>query len=131
MTRARVALLLMVGMAAAACVAAPEKPRVRNAIYPRPAAQVQKAVAEALLMMGFEMKKSGPTYIEALKPRKVVGPVDTGGDTVGVWIDRLGPSRTGIRVSTTRSVLGVGVPAQKHYEEDILYELEELLGRRE
>jgi hypothetical protein len=131
MVRAGVTLLLTVVLAGVGCVSSvPDKPRVRNAIYPKPAGQVQKAVVESLGMMGFDIKKAGPTYVEGFKPRKV-GVVDSGGETVGVWIDRLGPSRTGVRVSTTRSLLGVALPTQKRYEEDILYELEEFLGRTE
>ena len=129
MARPIVALLLTGVVALAGCASTPDKPPGHNAVFLRPAAEVQKAAVDALVELGFDVEKSEPVYVEGFRPRKVGLFVGSGGETVGIWIEPLGPSRTGVRVDTARSF--VGIAGQKRWDEDVLDKLEKSLGKKE
>jgi hypothetical protein len=129
MTPGAVALLLTALVAMSGCVSTPEKPAAHGAVFPKPTEDVQKAAVDALVVLGFEVKKSDPTYVEGYRPRKVGLFVGSGGETVGIWIEPLGASRTGVRVDTARTFAGGA--GQKRWDEDVLKELEKSLGKKE
>jgi len=130
MTHVVVPLLLIAVVALSGCASVPEKPAdAHSAVFAKPTADVQKAAVDALVVLGFEVKKSDPTYVEGYRPRKVGLFVGSGGETVGIWIEPLGPSRTGVRVDTARTF--VGGAGQKRWDDDVLQELQKSLGKKE
>lgn len=129
MARAIVALLLTGAVALAGCASTPDKPPGHNAVFLKPVAEVQKAAVDALVELGFDVEKSEAAYVEGFRPRKVGLFVGSGGETVGIWIEPLGPSRTGVRVDTARSFAGIA--GQKRWDEDVLDKLEKSLGKKE
>ncbi len=130
MAHAVVPLLLIAVVALSACASTPERPAAaHSAVFAKPAADVQKAAVDALVVLGFEVKKSDPTYVEGYRPRKVGLFVGSGGETVGIWVEPLGPSRTGVRVDTARTF--VGGAGQKRWDDDVVNELQKSLGTKE
>jgi hypothetical protein len=129
MPRALVILLLTAVGAWSGCASTPDRPLAHSAVFLQPAVEVQRAAVDALVVLGFDVEKSEPAYVEGFRPRKIGLFVGSGGETVGVWIEPLGPSRTGVRVDTARSF--VGIAGQKRWDEDVLNELEKSLGKKE
>jgi hypothetical protein len=52
-----------------------------------------------------------------------------GGETAGVWLDPVDNSKTRVRISTEKSV--VGIVGQRNWDDAILEEMENALGKRE
>jgi hypothetical protein len=96
-------------------------------VFEQPIERVQKAAVDALIVTGFEVKKQESTYVEGFRPRKVGLVVGSGGETVGVWLTSQGPNKTGIRVDTAKSL--VGVAGQKNWNNEILYEMTKTLSK--
>lgn len=128
MVRAVVAVLLT-AVLASGCASTPDKPLVHNAVFLKPAGEVQKAAVDALVVLGFDVQKSEPAYVEGFRPHKAGLFVGSGGETVGIWIEPLAPSRTGVRVDTARSFLGIA--GQRRWDEDVLNQLEKSVGKKE
>jgi hypothetical protein len=97
--------------------------------YARPAEDVRKAAANALVVLGFDVQKNEPLYLQGYKPRKVGLVVGSGGETVGIWLESLEPSRTRVRIDTAKSALGI--LGQRGWSADLLAEMERELGRPE
>lgn len=123
------AMLLFVAVALAGCAATPARPETQGVVFQKPTEVVQKAAVDSLVVTGFDIKKSGPLYVEGVRPRKVGFFVGSGGETIGVWLEPLGSSRTLVRVDTAKSV--VGIVGQKNWDAAILEEMEKSLGKRE
>jgi hypothetical protein len=124
-----VMMLLPMAVTLAGCAATPARPESPGVVFQQPAAVVQQATVDALVATGFDIKKSDPLYVEGYRPRKVGMLVGSGGETVGVWLEALGSSRTRIHVDTAKSL--VGVVGQKNWDDAILAELDKSLGKRE
>jgi hypothetical protein len=124
-----VVMLLSLATILAGCAATPARPESPGVVFQQPAAVVQSAAVDVLVTTGFDIKKSEPLYIEGFRPRKVGMLVGSGGETVGIWLEALGSSRTRVHVDTAKSL--VGVVGQKNWDDAILAELEKSLGKRE
>jgi len=105
--------------------ATPTKQEVKGIVFPRTADDVQKAAANALVVKGFEIQKEEPLYVEGARPR-TLGILAA--ETVGVWLESLGPSRTRVRIETAKSAVNIG---QKNWDAAVLEEMERALGKRE
>lgn len=116
-------------VALAGCSATPTRPETPGVIFQKPTDVVQKAAVNALTVTGFEIKKSEPLYVEGARPRAMGLFIGSGGETAGVWLESLGPSRTRVRIDTAKSM--VGIAGQKNWDNDILAEMEKSLGKRE
>ena len=116
-------LLLLTG-----CASIPTKPQVEGVIiFQKPADVVRNAAVDALVVMGFDIKKSDLPYIEGFRPRKVGFFVGSGGETVGIWLESLETAKTRVSVSTAKSFLGI--LGQKNWDGEILTEMEKILGK--
>jgi hypothetical protein len=109
----------------AECSAATAKPEPRGVVFQRSADDVQKAAANALVMKGFDIIKDEPLYVEGARPR-TLGVLAA--ETVGVWLESLGPSRTRVRIETAKSAVSIG---QKNWDAAVLEEMEKALGKKE
>jgi len=113
----------------AGCASTPSMPSGSSTVFGKPSAVVQKAAVDSLVVTGFEIQKTEPLYVQGFRPHRVGVVVGSGGETVGVWLERLGDSRTGVRVDTARSMLGLA--GQRVWNEDILNEMSKTLGKPE
>ena len=118
-------ILLFNAAAFAECSAAPAKPEPQGIVFQRSVDDVQKAAANALVMKGFEIKKDEPLYVEGARPR-TLGVLAA--ETVGVWLESLGPARTRVRIETAKSAVSIG---QKNWDAAVLEEMEKTLGKKE
>jgi len=120
-------VVLLLVAALTGCASIPTKPEVEGVIFQKPADVVQKAAVDALVVTGFDVKKSDPLYVEGFRPRKVGLFVGSGGETVGIWLESLETSKTRVRVSTAKSL--AGVVGQKNWDAEIRAEMEKILGK--
>jgi hypothetical protein len=113
----------------AGCASTPKMPSEAPTVFAKPSAVVQKAAVDSLVVAGFEIQKTEPLYVEGMRPHRVGLVVGSGGETVGVWLEPMGASRTGVRVDTARSLLGIA--GQRKWNDDILAEMTKTLGKPE
>jgi hypothetical protein len=127
-----VSIILFTGSILVGCAAKPTKPsdpEIKGVVFMESAETVQIAAVDALVVTGFEINKSEPLYVEGYRPRKVGLAVGSGGETVGIWLDKLEPSKTLVLIDTAKSL--VGIVGQKTWDEIILEEMEKGLGKRQ
>lgn len=120
-----VLMLLLVVVVLAGCAATPTRPEGEGVIFQKPVDVVQKAAVDAIVVMGFDVKKSDALYVEGYRPRKIGIVVGSGGETIGVWLESLEPSKTRVHVSTAKSF--AGVLGQKNWDAEVLAEMEKIL----
>ena len=110
------------------CASTPERPLVqKGTIFMASAERTREAAADALVVLGFEVKKIESTYVEGFHPRKVgLTEGSSGGETVGVWLETVDASTTRVLVRTAKSLAGsVG---QKNWDNEIIAEMHTALG---
>ncbi|MBL6749120.1 MAG: hypothetical protein ISP90_01295 [Nevskia sp.] len=127
----RSSLPLFVAAAVGGCSATPEKPASSQPglVYDKPAAEVQQAAVDALTANGFNINSSQPIYVEGSRPHKVGLLVGSGGETVGVWLESLSPTRTGVKVDTAKSIAGIA--GQKSWNSEIVQAMDKSVGPHE
>lgn len=117
--------VLLFALTFAGSSAMPASPEPQGVVFRRSADDVEKAAANALVMTGFEIKKEESLYVEGARPRTLgVLPAET----VGVRLESLDPTRTRVRIETTKSAVSIG---QKNWDAAVLEEMEKTLGKRE
>jgi hypothetical protein len=109
------------------CSTTPTKPEVEGIVFPSTIDEVKKAAEDALVVTGFDIEKSESQYIEGFRPRKLGFFVGSGGETVGVWLESLEPSRTRAIVKTAKSL--VGYVGQKNWDDEIIAEMKNILKK--
>ena len=120
--KALTAVFLLLGLQAlAGCSSTPVQPEMEGVVFESPTEVVQKAGIDALVVTGFDVEKVEPLYIEGFRPRKIGLLVGSGGETVGIWLENLGPSKTRVRVDTAKSF--VGIVGQKNWNTEVLAEM--------
>jgi hypothetical protein len=105
----------------AACASTPTSNTAVTETFDRPLPAVKKAALNALSVTGFDVEKDEPGYVEGFRPRKIGFFVGSGGETVGVWLERVDDQKTQVRVDTARSF--VGIVGQKSWTADVLDEM--------
>src|SRR6185437_14896840 len=90
-------------------------------VYNKSEARVQKAAVDALLANGFVIGRSDTDYVDGSRPHKMGLMVGSGGESAAVWLSPLGPSRTAVKVSTAKSLLGI--LGQKNWDAEIIAEI--------
>ena len=96
-------------------------------MFQQPIEKTQKASVDALTVIGFDIKKQEPTYVEGTRPRKIGLIVGSGGETVGVWLTAVSPDRTEVKVKTAKTF--VGGAGQKNWDSAVLDEMAKTLGK--
>ena len=74
-------MLLCIVVALTGCASTPVRPESQGVVFQQPTNVVQKAAVDALVVTGFDVKKSEPLYVEGVRPRKVGFFVGSGGET--------------------------------------------------
>ena len=120
---ARLAVILPLVVA---CASTPDRPKTSGVVFTHPIEKARQGALDALVVLGFDVKKQDPTYIEGFRPRKVGLFVGSGGETVGVWLEPVGEQQTRVRVDTAKSF--VGIVGQKNWDAEVLGQMEKTLG---
>jgi hypothetical protein len=63
------------------------------------------------------------------RPRKVGFFVGSGGETVGIWLEPLGPDQTHVLVTTATTA--AGRLGQKNWDNEVLAEMEKSLSKKQ
>jgi hypothetical protein len=121
------ALLALIIPWFAACASTPDLPEGSGALFAGPLEKARQGALDALVVLGFDVKKQEPTYVEGFRPRKIGLLVGSGGETVGVWLEPVGEQRTRVRVDTAKSF--VGIAGQKNWDAEVLAQMEKTLGK--
>lgn len=122
-------LITLAGAALSGCSSTPVRPEGHPIVFAQPAAVVQKAAADALVVKGFDITKTQPLYVEGYRPRRIGLLVGSGGETVGVWLEPVEGHRTRVQVDTARTFAGGA--GQRNWDDAVLEEMERSLGKRE
>jgi hypothetical protein len=121
------AALVLIAPLLVACASAPDLPQAPGVVFARPVEKTRQGAVDALVVLGFDVKKQEPTYVEGFRPRKVGLLVGSGGETVGIWLEPGGEQRTRVRVDTAKSF--VGIAGQKNWDAEVLAQMEKTLGK--
>ena len=89
-------------------------------------AAVHKAAADALAVIGCEIKKDEPNLVEGVRTRKVGVFVGSGGETVVVSIAVQAEGKTNVDIRTKRTF--VGGAGQKNWDQPVLDEIRKSLS---
>jgi hypothetical protein len=87
---------------------------------------VHKAAADALAVIGCEIKKDEPTHLEGYRSHKVGAFVGSGGETVTVSIVTQAEGKTNVDVRTKKSFLGMA--GQKNWDQPVIDEIRKALS---
>lgn len=87
---------------------------------------VHKAAADALAVIGCEIKKDEPTHLEGVRTHKVGVFVGSGGETVSVLIATQADGKTSVDIRTKRTF--VGGAGQKNWDQPVLEEIRKSLS---
>lgn len=124
----RVVLALVLLFAVVGC-ARPRRPDSHSGVtFDHPLADVHQSTISALLVNGFEIRRTDEQYIQGLRKPKMGLLIGSGGETVGVWLEPLGPRRTRVQIDTVRSP--VGIIGQRKWDDDVLLEIERDLAKK-
>jgi hypothetical protein len=110
-----------------ACASTPALPEAAGVVFAQPLEKTRQGAVDALVVLGFDLKKQDPAYIEGFRPRKIGLFVGSGGETVGVWLEPVGDQQTRVRVDTAKSL--AGIVGQKNWDAEVLTQMEKTLGK--
>jgi hypothetical protein len=125
----RIAVVVLIGLGLCACASTPSRRTADSkqvTLFAHPVAEVQKAAVDSLVVLGFEVKKNLPDYVEGARPRKMGIFVGSGGETVGVWLEAIDAGSTSVAVDTARTF--VGIAGQKIWNDEVLAEMKKSLS---
>jgi hypothetical protein len=109
------------------CASTPALPEAAGVVFAQPLEKTRQGAVDALVVLGFDLKKQDPAYIEGFRPRKIGLFVGSGGETVGVWLEPVGDQQTRVRVDTAKSL--AGIVGQKNWDAEVLAQMEKTLGK--
>jgi len=108
------------------CASTPALPKASGVVFAQPLEKTRQGALDALVVLGFDVKKQDPAYVEGFRPRKIGLLVGSGGETVGVWLEPVGDQQTRVRVDTAKSL--AGIVGQKKWDAEVLAQMEKTLG---
>lgn len=88
-------------------------------------AAVHKAAADALAVVGCEIKKDEPAHLEGYRTRKIGAFVGSGGETLTVEIATQADGKTNVDIRTKRTFMGGA--GQKNWDQPVLDEIRKSL----
>jgi len=121
------ACLGVVPLVLVACASTPDLPKTPGVVFTQPVEKTRQGAVDALVVLGFDVKKQDPAYVEGFRPRKIGLFVGSGGETVGVWLEPVGDQQTRVRVDTAKSL--AGIVGQKNWDADVVAQMEKTLGK--
>jgi hypothetical protein len=129
----RLGLLAIAGIMMAGCASTSEQKAASApkgdapVVFDQSIATTQQAAVNALAVIGCDIKKQEPTYVEGHRPNKIGLVVGSGGETVKVWLDAAAPEKTSVKVQTKKSL--VGLAGQKNWDKQVLDEMTKSLAK--
>ena len=122
----RLALLLSLLLLVTSCSSVPRRPGGdAGVVFRKPLPEVRAAAVSALVVCGFDIKEEESNYLQGSRPRKMGLFVGSGGESIGVWLEEQGASRTYVEVNTAKSF--VGIVGQKNWNNAVLGEMRRIL----
>jgi hypothetical protein len=121
----RAALPAIVLMFAAATASA-EKYDGVTVTFDKPAEEVHKAAVDALTVVGVEIKKDEPLFVEGKRKNKMGAFVGSGGEVLSVALTSVEAGKTQAKVRTTKTMLGRA--GQKVWDQQVIDEMNKTLG---
>jgi hypothetical protein len=119
-------VLLAAMLIAAAPAALAEKYDGLTVTFDHPAEAVQKAAIDALTVVGVELKKQEPLFLEGKRKNKVGLFVGSGGEVLSVALTPVDGSKTQAKIRTTKTF--VGRAGQKVWDQPIADEMTKSLS---
>jgi hypothetical protein len=120
---------LMFGLGAlaltSACATTPVMP-APSVVFPKPVADVQQAAVNALVILGIDVTRNELLHVGGYRRWRMGWGRSTGGETLGIQLEPLAPSRTRVRIDT---VYGGG--GQTDWTGPVLREMTRILGEWE
>jgi len=127
MLKSALALATLIGLSACGSSSSPTASGGPGTVFNQPIAKTQRAAVNALVVIGCDIKKQEPTYVEGHRPLKMGLIVGSGNETVKVSLATVSPQKTSVNVKTEKSF--VGGAGQKDWSKQILDEMTKALGR--
>ena len=90
-------------------------------VFEQPLAKTRQAALDALVVVGCKIKKQEPTYVDGRRPNKMGLFVGSGGETLKIWLEEVGPTKTSVRVKTSKSL--IGIVGQKDWDTEVLMQM--------
>jgi hypothetical protein len=118
--------LIMVAALGASQVALAEKYEGVTVTIAAAVERVQKAAADALTVLGVEIKKNEPGYLEGPRSRKFGAFVGSGGEVLSVKITDKGSGNAEVTVRTTKTFMGRA--GQKVWDQQMIDEINKSLA---
>ena len=119
-------VLLAAMLIAAAPAALAEKYDGMTVTFDHPPETVQKAAIDALTVVGVELKKQEPLFLEGKRKNKVGLFVGSGGEVLSVALTALDGGKTQAKIRTTKTF--VGRAGQKVWDQPIADEMAKALS---
>ena len=91
-----VSAFFVMGCAAPCVDKSTQEAKIVNASMER----AHQAVVNAFSVLGFNIMKDEADYVQGVKPRKMGFVVGSGGERVGVWLEKISDTETKIIAST-------------------------------
>jgi hypothetical protein len=117
--------LIALGLCLASCVSPGGGAAAPNPTFGPPDMVLDRSLTEAgdaaarvLASMSFHVVRRQSDYVEGRRPNKVGKHMETGGETVRIWLEAFGPRRTAVRVKTSQTF--VGIAGQRNWDDHIL-----------
>lgn len=121
-------VIWLTGCASTSKQAGVEQPEGQpSVVFDQAIAKTQQAAVDALAVIGCKIKKQEPTYVEGHRRNKMGLFVGSGGETVKVLLEALEPQKTGVKVTTEKSF--VGMAGQKNWDKEVLDEMTKVLNK--
>jgi len=91
---------------------------VYHVVLAKPLAVAQRSAVAALESIGCVIKQRQPQYVEGFRPHKIGLVIGSGGETVRVWLHPISAHRTGVKVETDKSLLGIA--GQRLWDQEVM-----------
>jgi hypothetical protein len=124
--KSALAMAALIGLASCASSSKPAADGP-GTVFNQPLAKTQRAAVDALTVIGCDIKKQEPTYVEGHRPLKMGVIVGSGNETVKVSLTEMAPQKTSVHVMTDKSF--VGGAGQKNWDQQVLAEMTKSLGQ--
>jgi len=121
------AMAAIIGLVGCASTSKPTTSGEPGVAFNQPVAKTQRAAVDALTVIGCDIKKQEPTYVEGHRPLKMGLVVGSGNETVKVTLTAISPQKTSVNVKTEKSF--VGGAGQKDWSQQVLAEMTKSLGQ--
>lgn len=127
MLKSAIAMAVLISLVGCASTSNPSASGGPGTVFNQPLAKTQRAAVDALVVIGCDIKKQEPTFVEGHRPLKMGLVVGSGNETVKVSLTEAAPQKTGVNVKTEKAMLGLA--GQKDWSQKVIDEMTKSLGQ--